>query len=71
MQLGYLRDGILKNASVQEMTLRLRPVLSINNLYLLYVITEIDSNGREGLSVGKFSLKYENEDPLLKSDKTI
>ena len=39
------------------MTLGLRTVLSINNLCLLYVVAEIDSNSREGLSAGKFSLK--------------
>ena len=34
------------------MTLGLRPGLSTNNLCLLYVVAEIDSNGREGLSAG-------------------
>ena len=32
-------------------------VLSIYNLCLLYVVAKIDSNSREGLSAGKFSLK--------------
>ena len=60
-------------------------LLSINNLCLLYVVAEIDSNGREGLSAGKFSLKSKqfflltwglrfrttktDEDPVLKAGK--
>ena len=47
--MGYLRDGIVKNAFCTGNNFW---VLSINNLHLLYVTAKIDSNNGEGLSPG-------------------